>query len=142
MAAGLLSAGGYFVRTFIAFLVAPLLTAILPASYMAHGPNRTGLSAYIWVCCLIYLLQIVVGIPAFRLFSRTGRHRLWPYLLLGFLTSAVPVAVAVAIMRDSLSVLVFGAGYLGILGACTALIFWLVARPDKKSVTTKAQSSN
>jgi hypothetical protein len=109
---------------------------------MAHGPNRTGLSAYIWVCCLIYLLQIVVGIPAFRLFSRTGRHRLWPYLLLGVLTSAVPVAVAVAIMRDGLSVLVFGAGYLGILGACTALIFWLVARPDKKSVTTKAQSSN
>jgi hypothetical protein len=128
-------------RTVIAFLVAPLLPALLPAWYMAHAPNRTGLSAYIWVCGLIYFLQIVVGVPAFRVFSRTGRHRLWSYLLLGFLTSAVPVAMAVAIMRDGLSVLVFGAGYLGIIGACTALIFWLVARPDRKP-TTKAQISN
>jgi len=130
------------VRTFIAFLVAPLLPAILPAWYMAQAPDRTGLSAYIWVCCLIYLLQAVAGIPAFLLFSRKGRHRLWPYLLLGFLASAVPVAAAVAIMRDGLSVLFFGAGYLGILGACTALIFWLVARPDQKPITTKAQISN
>ena len=121
-------------RIVIAFLVAPLLPAILPAW-------RIGLPAYVYVCCLAYLYQTVVGIPAFLFFSHKTHHQLWPYLLLGFLAGAVSLA-AVAITRDDLSRLYFSIGLMGILGACTALIFWLVARPDKKSITTKAQISN
>lgn len=120
-------------RTFIAFLVAPLLPAILPAW-------RIGLSAYIYVCCLAYLYQIVIGIPAFLFFSRKTHHRLWPYLLLGFVAGAGSLA-AVATARGDLSRLYFSIGLVGILGACTALIFWLVARPDKKSMTPKVQVS-
>src|SRR4030081_3326558 len=71
----LLSIEGYFVRTFIAFLVAPLLPAVLPTWYLAQSPNKSGPSAYIFVSCLIYF-----GVPAFLFFRRT-HHRLWPYLL-------------------------------------------------------------
>jgi hypothetical protein len=91
------------------------------------------------------LLQVVVGVPAFLLFSRRGRHQFWPYLLLGFLTTAVPVAVTLVVMGDQKNNIigtVFSTGYLGILGAFTALIFWLVARPDKKPISTSATVSN
>jgi hypothetical protein len=137
--------GTYFMRNFIAFLLAPLLPAILPAWYMAQAPNKNGLSAYIFICGLIYLLQIVAGIPAFLLFSRRGRHQLWPYLLMGFLTTTVPVVVTFVITRDrqnSIIETVFLTGYFGILGAFTALIFWLVARPDKKPTSIKVQISD
>ena len=40
---------------------------------MAQAPNRSGPSAYIFVCCLIYLLEAAVGLPAFLLFH------LWAY---------------------------------------------------------------
>jgi hypothetical protein len=101
---------------------------------MAQAPSR-GLTAYIFVCCLIYLLQAVVGIPAFLLLSRKGNYRLWPYLLVGFFASAVPTAATVIIRQDGLFVLVFGVVYMGILGALTALIFWLVARPGHQKRT-------
>jgi hypothetical protein len=140
----LLSIGGYFVRTFIAFLVAPLLPAILPAWYLAQSPNKSGPSAYIFVCCLFYLLEALVGVPAFLLFRRT-RHRLWPYLLLAFLTAAVPVVGSLVFMGDAKNNIVgtlFTTWYFGILSIFTALFFWLVARPDQKPVATKAEISN
>jgi uncharacterized membrane protein (UPF0136 family) len=118
-------------RTIVAFVLAPLLPAILPAWQMARAPNRTGLSAYIFVCCLIYLLQAVVGIPAFLLFLRKKSHRLWPYLITGFLAGAVPAAAAVLIKKDETFALVFAVVYMGLLGASTALLFWLMARPDQ-----------
>jgi hypothetical protein len=140
----LLSIEGYFVRTFIAFLVAPLLPAILPAWYLAQSPNKSGPSAYIFVCCMIYLLEALVGVPAFLLFRRT-RHRLWPYLLLGFLTTTVPVAGTLGFMGDAKNSIVgtvFITWYFGVLGIFTALIFWLVARPDKNPIATTAELSN
>jgi hypothetical protein len=137
----LLSFEGYFVRTFIAFLVAPLLPAILPAWYMAQSPNRSGPSAYIFVCCLIYLLEVLVGAPAYLFFRRT-RHRLWPYLLLGFLTTTVPVAGILAFTGDQQGIVgtLLLTGYFGVLGIFTALIFWLIARPDQKQSQQKATS--
>jgi uncharacterized membrane protein len=105
---------------------------------MAQSPNRSGPSAYIFICGLIYLLQVIVGIPAFLLFSRRGRHQLWSYLLLGFVTGVVPVVATLVIMGDqknNIAGTVFITAYFGILGAFTALIFWLVARPEKKPFT-------
>jgi predicted lysophospholipase L1 biosynthesis ABC-type transport system permease subunit len=125
------------VRTFIAFLIAPLLPAILPAWYLAQSPNKSGPSAYIFVCCLIYFLEALVGVPAFRLFRRT-RHRLWPYLLLGFFTTTVPVAGILVFMGDQHNNIVgtaFITWYFGVLGIFTALIFWLVARPDQNPLS-------
>jgi uncharacterized membrane protein len=105
---------------------------------MAQAPNRSGPSAYIFVCGLIYLLQVVVGIPAFLLFSRRGRHQLWPYVLIGSLTAAIPVVVTLVITGDQKNDIlgtIFLTGYFGVLGALTALIFWHVARPDKKPIS-------
>jgi hypothetical protein len=63
----------------------------------------------------------------------------------GFLISAVPVAVTFAIKGDqgnNIVGTVFTTWYFGMLGTFTALIFWLVARPDQKPISTKAQISN
>lgn len=125
-------------RIIVAFVVAPFLPAILPAWQMARAPTQTGLSAYIFVCCLIYLLQTVVGIPAFLLFCRKGIYRLWPYLLVGFFGSAVPSAAGVLFEGDGLLVLAFAVIYMGLLGALTALSFWLVARPDQRHTAHSA----
>ena len=125
-------------RIVVAFVVAPLLPAVLPGWQLAQAPNWTGLSAYIFVCCLVYLLQAVVGIPAFLLFRRKGSYRLWPYLLVGFFGSAVPAAAAVLIKEDGLLVLAFAVVYMGMLGALTALFFWLAARPDQRRTAQNA----
>jgi hypothetical protein len=53
--------------------------------------NETGLSAYIFVCCLAQALMAVVGIPAFLLVLQkkvTG----FGYLISGFLGLPVPAA--------------------------------------------------
>jgi hypothetical protein len=86
-------------------------------------------------------LEALVGVPAFRFFRRT-RHRLWPYLLLGFLTTTVPVAGSLVFMGDAKNNIVgtiFITWYFGVLGIFTALFFWLVARPDQKPVVTNAE---
>jgi hypothetical protein len=122
-------------RTFVAFLIAPLLPAVLPAWYLhANNPDRLAISGYIFLCGLFYLLEVVVGIPACKLFIRMRWRRVWAYMLLGFFGVAVPVIVLSMVRwseKDSAADLSFSVGYLGLLGASIGLIFWLVARPDR-----------
>ena len=60
------------------------------------------------------------------------RETAWAYAVVGFLAVAGPIAAWGAVVgpgsRDQASVL---AAYLGLLGAITAVIFWLLARPDR-----------
>ena len=72
------------VRTIVAFLVAPILPALPPAWFLhSNYPNRTAISGFIVVCGIFYLLQTVVGIPAYFL-AQTYRRYVWFYLLIGF----------------------------------------------------------
>jgi hypothetical protein len=119
------------VRIFVAFLVAPLLPALFVAWRLTtHAPEKT-LPIYIYVCCIAYVLQAVVGMPIFLFLSRRGRQRLWPYLSLGFLAGGAPLAT-LAITRGVLPRVYFSVGMTSIAGVCLALIFWVVARPNQK----------
>jgi hypothetical protein len=131
-------------RTLVAFLVAPILPALPPAWFLhTNYPNRMAISGFIVVCGLFYLLQTIVGIPAYLL-GRSRRSHLTFYLLVGFLGSVIPfIAISTVFWtaRFSISETLFTAVYLGILGGATGLIFWLAARPDKRS-SSDAQLSN
>jgi hypothetical protein len=68
-------------RTLVAFLVAPLLPA-LPSAWLLHlrYPNRTAISGFIVVCAIFYVVQAIIGIPAYFL-VRAYRRYVWFYLL-------------------------------------------------------------
>jgi hypothetical protein len=122
-------------RTFVAFLTAPLLPAVVPAWYLhVNNPDRLAISGYIFLCGLFYLLEVLIGIPAHKLFVRMRWYRVWTYMLLGFFGTAVP-AILLYIIRwsekDNAVEVSFSIVYLGLLGAFIGLIFWFAARPDK-----------
>jgi hypothetical protein len=90
-------------------------------------------------------LQSIVGVPAYLLLGRVKQHRIWVYALLGFAGAALPFLVYGS-MRDLAR---FDAGqaayvvcFVGLLGAISAVIFWLLARPDKVAPSTAANPSH
>ena len=123
-------------RTLVAFLVAPILPALAPAWFLhANYPNRTAISGFIFVCGLFYLLQTVVGIPAYIL-AQAKRRYLWFYLLLGFFGMAVgfiAVTVVFSTTKTSIAETLLLVTYFGALGVGIGLVFWLIARPDKSA---------
>jgi hypothetical protein len=130
-------------RTLVAFLIAPILPALAPAWFLhANYPNRTAISGFIVVCGLFYLLQAVVGIPAYILVQAKRRY-VWFYLLLGFFGMAVgfiAVTVVFSTTKTSIAETLLQVTYFGVLGAGIGLVFWLIARPDKSAA--QAQISN
>jgi len=133
------------VRTVIAFLVAPMVPALLTGWFGFMNGTYHPLAIFVLVCGCLYVLQAVVGVPAYLLLGRAKRHRIWTYALLGFAGAAVPF-LAYGSMRDLGSV---GAGraayvicFVGLLGGISAAIFWLMARPDKVAPSKAANPSH
>jgi hypothetical protein len=126
-------------RTLIAFLVAPLLPALPPAWFLHAGhPDRTAISGFIFVCGLFYLLQAVIGIPAYIL-ARSKRRYVWFYVLLGFLGMSVVYLAVIGIFSTTtidVAETLFQVSYFGALGAGIGLMYWLIARPDKAPART------
>jgi hypothetical protein len=117
---------------------------LAPAWFLhANYPGTTAISGFIFVCGLFYLLQAMVGIPAYIL-AQSKRRYIWFYLLLGFFGMAiVPIAVNGVFSTTKIGIVgtLFQATYLGVLGAGIGLVFWLIARPDKIAAPN-AQTSN
>src|ERR1700735_3711718 len=123
-------------RTVVAFLVAPLLPTLAPVWFLhANYPNRTAISGFVLVCGLFYLLQAIIGIPAYIL-ARTKRRYIWFYLLLGFFGMAagfIVVTVVFSATKTNIAEILLQFIYFGALGAGIGLVFWLIARPDKSA---------
>lgn len=127
------------VRTVIAFLAAPMVPALLSGWFGFMNGTYHPLAIFILVCGGLYVLQAIVGVPAYLVLGRVKQHGIWVYALLGFAGTALPFLVYGS-MRDLGSV---GAGqaayvicFVGLLGAISAVIFWLLARPDKVASST------
>jgi hypothetical protein len=116
---------------------------LAPAWFLhANNPDRTAISGFIVVCGLFYLLQTVVGIPAYIL-AQAKRRYVWFYLLLGFFGMAVgfvAVTVVFSTTKTIIAETLLQVTYFGVLGAGIGLVFWLIARPDKSAA--QAQTSN
>jgi len=80
-------------RTLPAFLLAPILPALVPAWFYHASGNRPIVSTVIFFCGLFYLLEAVLGIPGYIIFKRNSLHRIWAYALLGFFGLALPALI-------------------------------------------------
>jgi hypothetical protein len=123
------------VRIVVAFLVAPMLPALLPAWFASQNGTYHPLAIFVLFCGVFYVLQIVVGAPAYLLLRRLELQQIWLYALIGFASAALPLFVYGKIREPAHDVdrALFLTFYLGFLGGISAAIFWLLARPDRTS---------
>jgi heme/copper-type cytochrome/quinol oxidase subunit 4 len=122
-------------RTLIAFFGAPVIPALVAAWMVYLNHTYTPLVMFVFICLAFYALQIIIGVPAYMLMSRKNLHRVWIYLLLGCLSVVLPLLL-LSIWRHTEK----GYGlaeyvvlyYPALLGAGTGMMFWMLARPDKR----------
>jgi hypothetical protein len=132
-------------RFVVAFFTAPMLPTLVPAWFSYENRTYDPVIAFIFFCGLFYLLQAIIGIPGYKLFSRTSKHSVWAYTLLGFCATALPFLLLSLIRRPQegydLATLLYLTSYAGFLGAGTGLMFWILARPDKIPRRERRQSN-
>ena len=122
-------------RPLPALLVAPLGPALVPA-WAAAQKGLSPLAVYGGVCAAFWLLQVVVGLPAYRLLLRR-RPSAWLYAATGLVAVAGPItAWGLLVGPGSQGQASYLAGYLGLLGALTGVVFWWLARPDRWNRST------
>jgi hypothetical protein len=122
-------------RTLIAFVGAPVIPATIAAWVVHLNGTYTPLSMFVFVCLVFYALQVIIGAPAYLLMSRKNLHRVWIYMLLGCFGAALPPFL-LFIWRQAEK----GYGlaeyavlyYPALLGTGAGLMFWVLARPDKR----------
>jgi hypothetical protein len=121
------------VRAVAAFLVAPMLPALLPAWSASQNGSYHPLAVFVFVCGAFYALQIIVGVPAYLLLRWFKRQHIWFYAVIGFVSVALPFVVYGEIRSPSHDVgqALYLAVYLGLLGGLSAAIFWLIVRPNR-----------
>ncbi len=119
----------------LAFLVAPMLPALLPAWFASQNGPYHPLAIFVLFCGAFYALQIIVGVPAYLLLRRLRLQQIWFYALIGFVSTALPLVVYGKIRAPAHDVdrALFLALYLGFLGGISAAIFWLIVRPNRVS---------
>jgi len=122
-------------RLLLAFLSAPLVPAVIQAT-IGESQYHPG-AVFVAAMAIIYVLQLVVGIPGYILLHRSGRHALPPYALFGFCVGlcagAALVLFAWLYSRFDIGIVraLFGVAYWAVLGVATTASFWFVARPDR-----------
>ena len=119
----------------MAFIGAPMIPALIAAWVVHVNGTYVPLIMFLFVCLVFYALQVIIGVPAYVLMSRNNLHRVWIYVLLGCFGAALPI-LPLFIWRHAEK----GYGladyallyYPALLGAGTGLMFWVMARPDRR----------
>lgn len=129
-------------RTIVAFIVAPFFSSLVAAglSTMDFHPG----TLFILFCGAFYVLQLLIGMPAYFLLRRAARQGIWIYALLGFGAPALPTLVFCLYAGEthiSLSQTLYVTGLFGVLGAVVGCVFWFIARPDKIARSARPGSS-
>ena len=129
-------------RTAVAFIVAPFLSSLVAAGLSTMDMHP--LALFILFCGAFYVLQVLIGMPAYFLLRRAGRQGIWIYASLGFCAPALPTLIFGLYKGEtntSLGQTLHVTGLFGVLGAVVGCVFWLVARPDKIARSARPGSS-
>jgi hypothetical protein len=95
-------------------------------------------------CGAFYVLQIVVGIPAYLLLGRAKRRGIGHFALVGFGAVALPYLLYALYRGEKgyeLGEILFLTCLVGFLGAANGLIFWLIAQPDRVVQSAQPKSN-
>lgn len=121
-------------RIVIAFCAAPLLPAIVKTSLVREPGEAVSLTVLWWILGLLYVAQLVVGLPGHLFLRHRGLTGIVAYLVLGFCIVALPTGLASlqwCATRGCLGDSLLHSVYLGLFGLPMGAVFWLVARPDR-----------
>lgn len=124
------------------FLIAPAMPAVLVVLYgIAQGG---GLQSLWWLSLIMpisYITSAVLGFPIHALLLRRNKRKLWHYIVASIVASLVPIFVIFIIpligalgsqTTSGLEMVHFQImGMMIVAGVLVAIVFWLVARPDK-----------
>jgi hypothetical protein len=77
-------------RPLIALFCAPILPALVPAWFSYANRTYHPVSAFVFFWGILCVIQLGIGIPAFRLFNRLKLKGILAYLLLGFFAVYIP----------------------------------------------------
>lgn len=119
-------------RLCIAFLAAPMLPALVEA-WLISRPDRMSLDLLVLFGSALYVMQIVVGAPGYAVLRELRHNGLFAYLILGFVTVALPmiwVSLYACSYKSCLAMSFLHSAFLGLFGLPLGAVFWLIARPD------------
>ncbi|RDJ20468.1 hypothetical protein DWF00_04705 [Bosea caraganae] len=122
-------------RRLLAFLAAPLLAAFVATWFVVKNrPDYKEFVIFFAFCLAFYFLQLIIGLPVYKLLAR------WQRLSVGYFVGSgfVATAIVILLVLPSLGLPSFGlasgstlvaSALAGLLGASVGLVFWAVARP-------------
>ncbi len=140
-------------RLWVGFVFAPLTPGLLFLILSLFGNAGEGIWALKLSALVGYPAMLVLGVPAYMLLTKRHWISGWSYTLAGAVIGAIVAAMlfgSVAIRNFSLtpdvgkslgpSAAIFMLAAL--LGALSAWVFWLIARPNCGCETTKTGMGN
>lgn len=119
----------------LAFLVAP---GVVPAALACASAFPTYAGAWVIalpVAAFTYATAVLLGIPAYVIFSRQGWCNAWQFVLGGAALGVAPMLLLSPFAGFARQALAAGPIYIGI-GAISGLFFWVVAFAGKRRAAT------
>lgn len=121
------------------FLLSPLPAAVAAGCVSAAtGAFPRPLSIIIFFCLLLYVAQLVLGIPIRLLLMRWNFTSVASHAVGGFAMTVIPTApYALWAMGQQGYAISFVATFIwlmGCYGALTGFCYWLLARPDRRAL--------
>lgn len=136
-------------RQTLAFLLAPLVVPMSFALWLAWGhlaPAWVVVSAFV-SALFTYGGTAVFGIPAYKILLRSGWTALWVAVVTGFVIGMITWIIFGILFALSLDEGMFGVRAVliqskdvvknvvwpgGVFGMIVGVLFWIIARPDRK----------
>jgi hypothetical protein len=134
-------------RLLIACLIAPVTTGIVLLCISLFGNVGEGIWALKLSAMVGYPALVILGLPAYLVFRRLNWVTIWPYLIIGVIIGMIVPAViyfpgaslsklASPSRNASLEPAVAMFALAAFFGGLSSCVFWLIARPDRKSSQT------
>ena len=79
-------------RTFIAFLLAPILVAALVPMAIEQSARPYPIGFLLWSLPAVYVFTLVVSVPLYALLPRSYKHKLWSVIAAASLSSVLSFA--------------------------------------------------
>lgn len=116
-------------RTLLAFLLAPLAPPLLYLAAAGLFGGYLSIQLALVIAQLAYLAALLGGVPLYITLSNLGWVSLHDYMVFGFLLGALSVLVSEHAPIEFAVLLQVGLAAIG--GTISALLFWLIRRPDR-----------